>query len=290
MRPCDPIELVGIVGEGDPEAVGEQAPDVLGRLMDGGGDDVRWSIARELDDELAQIRLDHAAPVCLQGVIQLDLLGDHRLRLDDLADTVGLSDRANVFHRLLGVSGEEDGSAHSLDRLCELGEVPIEIGERVDADVPSSIPHLAERAVVGDRAVPQFGEPLGSGSIGGGVVRSERSRRSIDERDRLHHESTSPARISAMCRTCTRLPRLRKPPSMCMRQLMSPPTTMSAPVCSRSSSLKPRIAADTSGISTAKRPPKPQHCSASVAVRRSSPWTESRSASAWARSPRFRRP
>ena len=198
MGPGQPVQLVGVVGEGHPQPVGEEMPDVGGRPVDGRGDDVRRAVLGDLDDELAQVRLDHPASVGFEGVVESDLLGDHGLRLDHPLDPVGAGDLAHVVHRLGGVCGEEHGAAEPLDSVRELLEVPIEVGEGVKADPPCPVAHRLERSVVGHRSVAHLGEAAGAGQVGPGAVASEGAGGALHEGDGLAHDGTEPPRISAM--------------------------------------------------------------------------------------------
>ena len=61
----------------------QDAGDALARVMDRRGDQVRRPFAGQLDDELAEVGLRHLQAGRLQGRVEVDFLGGHRLRFDD---------------------------------------------------------------------------------------------------------------------------------------------------------------------------------------------------------------
>ena len=89
--------------------------------------------------------------------------------------------------------------------------------------------------------------------------------------------------------TFTVLPFRCSPPAMCIRQLTSVATSVSAPLASMFAILRSRRLPDTSLNFTANRPPKPQQVSASGSGQRGGPQL-SEHASAWRATPRPRKP
>src|SRR5690349_5841913 len=81
------------------------------------------------------------------------------------------------------------------------------------------------------------------------------------------------ARTSARCRVRIVDPARDRAPWICMRQLGSRDTTARAPVLWIASILVRAMAPDTSANLTEKVPPKPQHSSAGIISRNSSPRT-----------------
>ena len=61
----------------------EDLPNLLPVLMQRGNHDMRWLIVAQLNDQLRQVGLIGPNPRRLQGLIKLNLLGSHRLDLDD---------------------------------------------------------------------------------------------------------------------------------------------------------------------------------------------------------------
>ncbi|TLD47099.1 MAG: hypothetical protein FAZ92_00607 [Accumulibacter sp.] len=82
-RAADADQLVDRFGvAGTRHLVGEQAGDLLLRLVDRRHDDVRRLLAIELDDVLAHVTLERLHAGIGHRMIELDLLADHRLALD----------------------------------------------------------------------------------------------------------------------------------------------------------------------------------------------------------------
>jgi hypothetical protein len=74
-------QLGGHVGQIAPSDAVEEFRNVGARLVQCRRDDVRRRLARQLDDPLAEVGLDDFDPLRLEGSVQVDLLGGHRLRL-----------------------------------------------------------------------------------------------------------------------------------------------------------------------------------------------------------------
>src|SRR5207244_7421837 len=71
------------------EALAEEIADLRAVLVDRRYEQVGGAFARELADQLRQIRLDRAEPGPFEGVVELDLVRRQRLHLDDLGGTRG---------------------------------------------------------------------------------------------------------------------------------------------------------------------------------------------------------
>src|SRR5262249_12855231 len=99
--------------------------------MHSGGYEVRRPFAGELDDELAEIRLDdfHTRP--LQRGIEMNLLRRHRLGFDDALRAGLASDLHHDSSRVLRGRGPVDLAAAPDNRGFELFEIAIEMSERV---------------------------------------------------------------------------------------------------------------------------------------------------------------
>ncbi len=112
-----------------PDDLGEERRDLLARLVDRGRDEVRGTLACELDDPLAEVRLDRGDAVCCKVLVELDLLGRHRLRLHHELRLLRAADRGDHPTRLLGVHG----AVHlGPDRFCLACESVDERGHVVD--------------------------------------------------------------------------------------------------------------------------------------------------------------
>ena len=82
MAPGDVVQLLGDVGVGDVPAGRRRAGRTSYRVVwKHRCDQVRRSVVAQLHDELTQVGLDHLDAGGLEGVVELGLLGDHRLRL-----------------------------------------------------------------------------------------------------------------------------------------------------------------------------------------------------------------
>ena len=77
--------------------------DVLRREMDRRRDDVGRRFAAQLNDVLAKVGLDRLDPRPLEGMVEVDLLGDHRLALGDAFRAHGLAEVDDDLARFLGV-------------------------------------------------------------------------------------------------------------------------------------------------------------------------------------------
>ena len=77
---------------------------------------------------------------------------------------------------------------------------------------------------------------------------------------------------------------------MCIRQLTSVATSVSAPLASMLAIFRSSRLPDTSLSFTANKPPKPQHVSASGSGQSAGPWTFSSSASGCRATPSPRNP
>jgi len=87
------------------------------RLVDHGRDDVRRPFARELHDVLAEVRLERGDAVGLEGIRKVDLLGRHRLRLDDPPDTLTAREDQHDLARVLRGGAAVHRNAVRLERL-----------------------------------------------------------------------------------------------------------------------------------------------------------------------------
>ena len=98
---------VGMVRETKRAAVADLARDAAEeRLLDA----VRMCFASLFKVRAISYRIvngfDHFKVVSQQGVVQVDLLGDHRLRLDDLPSAGAFDDPLDVTHGLVPVGGD----------------------------------------------------------------------------------------------------------------------------------------------------------------------------------------
>ncbi len=140
---------------------GEQPAHVLGRQMQGRRDDVRRALAGQLHQVFAQVGLQRPNPHRGEGVVQLHLFADHRLRLDHRLDVVLLGnlehDPVGLFRRL----GPVDRGAPGGDVLLELDEQLVKIADRVVLDPVGRRAPLLEVGNLGDQLLVLLGRSLG---------------------------------------------------------------------------------------------------------------------------------
>ena len=134
--------------------MGVDAPEILLHLrgveVDGGRDDVARQLVPQLNDVFAEIRLDGRDAVRFQVMIDLDLLGDHRLALRHRLRASLAADAQDDVAGFLRVAGEMHVPAGGLHLLLVGFEVEVEMLQRVVLDVPRRIPQRLEfRQLVG---------------------------------------------------------------------------------------------------------------------------------------------
>ena len=128
--------------------------DVFRRKMDRGRNDVGWGLAAQLDDVFAEVGFDRFDPRRLEGVVEADLLGDHRLALGDALRAHRLAEVDDDLARFLGVLRVVDLAA-ALAHLALVGlEIEVEMGERVILDRAGAVPQRVEFGKPGDRGRP----------------------------------------------------------------------------------------------------------------------------------------
>ena len=108
--------------------------DVFRREMDRRRDDVGRGFAAQLNDVLAKVGFDRLDPRPLQGMVEIDLLGDHRLALGDALRAHGLAELDDDLARFVSVLRVVDFTAARADLPLVGLEIKIEVGERVILD------------------------------------------------------------------------------------------------------------------------------------------------------------
>src|SRR5262245_8003433 len=236
---------------------------------------MRRLLARHLDDVLSQVRLHRGDARVEEGLVQLDLLGGHGLRLHGQARARPAPDVEHDGARLLGRGGEVDVSTPRLDVVDELSEIVVQALEGGLLDLARPVAQGLPFRELAERFAAQPDE-LGGGD-GEGLLQEavlQRSSRPFPEgrvevEPLLHRDS--PASSSARCMARGPAPRRLRPPPICMRQPASQATTQSACVSATFPSFLSRMAVDTSGRRTENEPPKPQHSSAPASSTNSAP-------------------
>ena len=107
--------------------------------MDDRDDQVAGAVVADLDDELAQIRLDDLHPRLLQRGRELDFLAGHRLALDAALAVRRSGDLGDDPLGLVAVGGEMDVAAVLHHVLLKLLKVIIEMIQGVLLDAPGQI-------------------------------------------------------------------------------------------------------------------------------------------------------
>jgi hypothetical protein len=133
--------------------------DVLLGEVNRRSDDVRGRLVAKLYDVLAEIGLDRIYPRRLQGLVQSDLLRDHRLALGDGLGTERPAEVDDDSRRLLSVLRLVDVAA-ALAHLALVGlEIEVEMEQRMVLDRAGAVPKGLE-----------LGQALGGGGSPEGEV------------------------------------------------------------------------------------------------------------------------
>jgi hypothetical protein len=98
----------------------EQLRDPFPGLVDRGRDDVTGRLVGDLEDELPEVGLPDLRPPGFEVLVDLDLLGGHRLALDHRLCVAVVDDLGDVSVGVRGVLGEVHRSAVGLDALSDL--------------------------------------------------------------------------------------------------------------------------------------------------------------------------
>ena len=126
----------------------------------------------QLDDVLPEVGLHHLDALRLQGGVEVDLLGGHRLRLDRQPHALGPGDAVHDPARLLRAGRPVHGHAQRFQLGLEAVEPAVEVAERLPADgrpPPALLDHV--RVGAGSRPLgPEGGGHLGQRRLEVGVV------------------------------------------------------------------------------------------------------------------------
>ena len=101
---------------------------------------MRRLIFRELEDQLCQVRLERQDSVCLESAIELDLIGRHRLHLDELFRGVTLKQFCDGLISFVSIARPVHVSAGTDHVLFKLQKVAIEMLQGVRFDVTCGLP------------------------------------------------------------------------------------------------------------------------------------------------------
>ena len=119
-------------------------------LVDRRDEDVRRQVVPELDDHLGEVGLPDVDPLLAERLVELDLLGRHRLDLDDLGRAVVMDDRCDDRVRLGGVARPVDGAAGRGDGRLELHEERGQIAHDLVLDRRPGEPEVLPVGPLGD--------------------------------------------------------------------------------------------------------------------------------------------
>ena len=161
-RPRDELR---VPEPGRPEAergvvLGEEIADLLAGLVDGRGDNVARRLARELDDVLAEVRLDNFDVRFLERLVEADLLPHHRLALGDGARARLAADAEDEGPRLGRVHRPVHLPARGGDLRLEALEVEVEVREGVVLDAAGRLAQFLKLGQSIDRLAAVADEPL----------------------------------------------------------------------------------------------------------------------------------
>ena len=126
----------------------EALRDIASVFVDDRLDDVAGVVAIDLNDVFAEVGLDGLNAHGAEVVVQMNLLGDHTLRLHDL---FGAGFLKNIRHRAAGVlrsDGVVNMGALAFEALLGLLEVGIEVLDRVLADLAGEAAEIVGSGVV----------------------------------------------------------------------------------------------------------------------------------------------
>src|SRR5579885_1260436 len=241
-------------------------------LVDGRHQNVRRTLASQLNNQLGQVGLNRLDPPGSEREIQTNLIGGQRLDLKYLASLVCGSDLSDQFVGLLSVARPVDLPARALHRGLQFEQIRIQVPQRALFNGP---PGLAQRLPIGHlldhartflansmRGLVQVAPQLRivQRPPGRALKRRQRTPLQAESRSIAHIKSSSvDARISA--RWTGRTParwRCSAPP-ICIKHELSAAAQTSACVSSTLRTFSLSIAREVSAFFTAKVPPKPQH-------------------------------
>ena len=194
-----------------------------------------------LHDELAEVGLDDLDAGSLEALVQVDLLGRHRLALDR-HPAVAEDDVGDVGRRIGPRGRPVDDGTRGLQLLLERVEERRKVGDRTR---PGRLACRAERLEV-DAAEPAdavVGRPLGEPGHVGALVRIGECR----GRARLEAAHSASATTVARWTTLTPAPTRDARPSICITHPGSALATTPAETAAAEASLSSAIAVDTSG-------------------------------------------
>ena len=144
--PRDHSEVFGILRRGAAEFPREELADFAARQVHRWKDNVIRSLFAELNDELAQIGLDHLKAGLLERFVQVNLLGGHGLGFDNRARLFFADDAKDDVARLLAGAGPMNSCATRFQFVGEIDQIFVEMVDRFPfsfgGGLPSGLPVL----------------------------------------------------------------------------------------------------------------------------------------------------
>src|SRR2546422_10087753 len=268
-------QAFGVVVHGNAEFVCEELRNRFFGFVNSRCDEMRRTVARQLQQVLAEVGLYDLAPGSLEDLVQVDLLGGHRLALDDGAIVPAARQVGDQAAGVRAVSDPVHLPAGCDDLTFQLLQVVIEMGQGMQLHPMRVLPQRLPVIHLIDDPPLQLAEAY-HGAAHGGMQRriAKRGFAVLDEINTgTHHRSRRihcAARISARCTARTGLLRLESPPAMCIKQLLSVAVTTSTPADSMAPIFASSIDPDSAANLTENIPPKPQHSSTPGSGRSSS--------------------
>ena len=252
-------QRLAVVGQVLAALGAEELGDLGAVQMHGGGDDVRRSLTGELQDPLAEVGLHDPYAGLLEGLVELDLLRGHRLRLGDEPGAARAGEVDDVPRGRVAIRRVEDGAAGRAHALLKLRQELREPPDVVGADLARAVAHLVEPELVAHPFTAR-----GKAASRGIEVRAQLrvvhgGRGALPQRRPvvIGDVAAHPPSRSATCRARIGTPTRRPRPTMCIRHDRSQATSSSAPEAAALRAFCSPRAPETSGNVIGERAPEP---------------------------------
>jgi hypothetical protein len=155
------LRLVGEAGRRVGHPFGEDLPDLVAVVVDRRHQDVRRLVVVELDDQLGEVGLDRRDAGLFERLVELDLLGGHRLDLDHLVGAGRADQAGDGVAGLAGVAGPVHGRAGRRGRRLELEQQLRQLGHDRRLDGAAGEPELLPVRQLADDPGPLVADRVG---------------------------------------------------------------------------------------------------------------------------------